>query len=39
MLVRPRERHFVDQATSSLRYHVMDELHTYRGGRVPMWRC
>ena len=39
MLVRPRERHFVDQATSSLRYHVMDEPHTYRGGRVPMWRC
>ncbi len=31
MLVRPRERHFVDQATSALRFLVMDELHTYRG--------
>lgn len=31
MLVRPRERHFIDQATSALRYLVMDELHTYRG--------
>jgi len=31
MLVRPRERHFVDQATSALRFLVMDELHSYRG--------
>ncbi|MBK9613666.1 DEAD/DEAH box helicase [Candidatus Amarobacter glycogenicus] len=31
MLVRPRERHFIDQATSALRFLVMDELHTYRG--------
>lgn len=31
MLVRPRERHFIDRASSALRYLVMDELHTYRG--------
>ena len=31
MLVRPRERHFVDRATSALHFLVMDELHTYRG--------
>ncbi|WP_423222343.1 DEAD/DEAH box helicase [Candidatus Amarolinea aalborgensis] len=31
MLVRPRERHFIDQTTSALRFLVMDELHTYRG--------
>ncbi len=31
MLVRPRERHFIDRATSALRFLVMDELHTYRG--------
>lgn len=31
MLVRPRERHFVDRASSALRFLVMDELHTYRG--------
>ena len=31
MLVRPRERHFIDRASSALRFLVMDELHTYRG--------
>lgn len=31
MLVRPRERHFVDRASSALHFLVMDELHTYRG--------
>jgi superfamily II DNA/RNA helicase len=31
MLVRPRERIFVDRATSALEFLVFDELHTYRG--------
>lgn len=31
MLVRPRERHFIDRTSSALRFLVMDELHTYRG--------
>jgi len=31
MLVRPRERHFLDRATSALCFLVLDELHTYRG--------
>jgi len=31
MLVRPRERHFIDRAASALSFLVMDELHTYRG--------
>ncbi len=31
MLVRRREREFVDQTRTALRYLVLDELHTYRG--------
>ncbi len=31
MLVRPRERKFVDQYSTELQFLVFDELHTYRG--------
>lgn len=31
MLVRPRERKFVDQHSTELQFLVFDELHTYRG--------
>jgi len=31
MLVRPRERPFVDRTSSGLSFIVLDELHTYRG--------
>lgn len=31
MLVRPREGRFINQASTALRYLVLDELHTYRG--------
>ncbi|MBT9258206.1 MAG: DEAD/DEAH box helicase [Clostridiales bacterium] len=31
ILVRPRERHFVDRAVAGIDFLVFDELHTYRG--------